>query len=596
MLYILSLIISSIAWGDLLYPPSDIELNYIHVKFDWDDIEGASEYLFQLSEVIDFSSTLLIENTNQSFFIEKNKISWESSYYWRVKSNNSEWMLGNFITGENSITFQNDNKPIEILEYRPEIASNGLTFFGSYYNNYSAAIDMAGNEVWNSGSVNSHVFFSIGENNALLGGKFLPEYNNSLIGCEFSLDDSMIWTEPINLEVVQDEAFIQHETIKLPNGNYMGFVPIIEKHPVPTYTNFSQKNEPFSWEDECELYIEYNSNYNWKGEKIIEWDKNTGEIVWEWSVFDHYNLDDFDYLAGHWESACNTSASFDWIHFNALVFDKFENALYVSSRHLDRISKIDYNTKEIIWNIGIPWLGDDIVMPDTLFSGQHSLQLLANGNIVTLDNGIHSQFMNTDINAPISRAIELEIIENNGTFSANTVWSHTLPYDLYGALSGNVQKLENGNYLINTIGNVDGAYSIEVTSKNEIAWKCRYNLGEYATGPLYRAMRVNGLYEYESLDLNIIEHEIPITFNIISIYPNPFNPLLKIKYELSIPAEIEFGIYNLEGKEIDKINNGYRNRGQHTLVWDGSNHPSGMYFIYLNNDRNTFIQKIVLLK
>ena len=83
-----------------------------------------------------------------------------------------------------------------------------------------------------------------------------------------------------------------------------------------------------------------------------------------------------------------------------------------------------------------------------------------------------------------------QISENNGQYSATTVWSYTLPDNLYGALSGNVQKLENGNYLINTIGNESGAYSVEVTENHEIAWMSKYNLGNYQTGPLYRAMRI----------------------------------------------------------------------------------------------------------
>ncbi|SVE29643.1 uncharacterized protein METZ01_LOCUS482497, partial [marine metagenome] len=241
---------------------------------------------------------------------------------------------------------------------------------------------MDGNEVWNSGGVNTHVFFGVSENNNYLGGKFLPQYNNSLIGCEFSLNDSIYWSEPINEDILLNESFIQHELIKLPNGNYMGFVPIIEEHPVPTYTNFPDKNSPFSWEDDCGLYIEFNSNFDWKGEKIVEWN-SAGEIVWEWDVFNYYNLDDFDYLAGHWETAWNNNLPFDWIHFNAMVYNESEDALYVSSRHLDRITKIDYTSKNLIWNMGIQWLGDEVIVPDTLFSGQHGLQLLPNGNIVT---------------------------------------------------------------------------------------------------------------------------------------------------------------------------------------------------------------------
>ena len=261
-------------------------------------------------------------------------------------------------------------------------------------------------------------------------------------------------------------------------------------------------NNPFSWEEDYEDYIENGIGYDWKGEKIVEWDKDTGDIVWEWNAFEYFSKEDFDYLAGHWETAWNNNLPFDWIHFNALAYNESDNALYVSSRHLDRITKIDYSSKEIIWNLGIQWLGDEVIMPDTLFSGQHGLQILPDGNIVTLDNGILSQYTTPGLTAPLSRAIELEIVEDNNIFSANTVWSHTLPPELYGALSGNAQKLDNGNYLVNTIGNESGAYSLEITENHETVWKCKYNLGNYNTGPLYRAMRLSSLY---SLDDNSLE-------------------------------------------------------------------------------------------
>jgi hypothetical protein len=343
-------------------------------------------------------------------------------------------------------------------------------------------------------------------------------------------------------------------------------------------------------------------NYKWKGEKIVEWN-NEGQIVWEWNTFDYYSIDDFDYLAGeqdgHWNNICSAGGitSYDWIHFNALTYDEIENevnAIYVSSRHLDRITEIDYNSKEIIWNMGLPWYGDTVIF--YTISGQHGLQLLPSGNIVTLDNGILSQYTTAGITSPISRAIEIAISDNNGSYSATTVWSHTLSYNLYGALSGNVQKLGNGNYLINTIGNVDGAYSIEVTPNHETAWMCRYNLGNYSTGPLYRAMKIPGLYNNEVNNLEIIDLGLPQSFQIKSVYPNPFNPIINIEYELSVSITVQFGIYNIKGEEIDRIYAGYKQPGFYTTVWNGENYSSGMYFIVLENESKSLMKKMVLLK
>ena len=40
-----------------------------------------------------------------------------------------------------------------------------------------------------------------------------------------------------------------------------------------------------------------------------------------------------------------------------------------------------------------------------------------------------------------------------------------------------LQKLDNGNYFITTIGKDDGAHSLEVTSAGEIVWQVKYNVG-----------------------------------------------------------------------------------------------------------------------
>ena len=109
-------------------------------------------------------------------------------------------------------------------------------------------------------------------------------------------------------------------------------------------------------------------------------------------------------------------------------------------------------------------------------------------------------------------------------------------------------------------------------------------------------MRIKGLYEYESLDLAINNYEIPQSFYLKSIYPNPFNPIVNIEYEITVPMEIEFNIFNLNGQKIDNINFGYRMPGIHLGLWDGSSYPSGIYFMRLEENKHTLIQKMILLK
>jgi hypothetical protein len=278
-----------------------------------------------------------------------------------------------------------------------------------------------------------------------------------------------------------------------------------------------------------------------------------------------------------------------------LAYDNTDSSVYVSSKNLSRITKINYNTREIIWNLGanLRWW-EDLDINHIVFgnSGQHGLQLLPNSNIVTFDNGIGGQ---TDL----STAIEIKISNVGGIYNVDTAWSYTLPESLYGTLSGNVQKLPNDNYLITTIGRSDGAHTIEVTPDKQIVWSCKYNIGT-PQGAIYRAMRIPGLYENEFINLdsnmNISNNVNPNNFSIKSVYPNPFNPIINIEYELSEPTTVQFGIYNIKGAEIDKIYIGYKQPGFYTTVWNGENYSSGMYFIVLENESKSFIKKMVLLK
>jgi hypothetical protein len=101
--------------------------------------------------------------------------------------------------------------------------------------------------------------------------------------------------------------------------------------------------------------------------------------------------------------------------------------------------------------------GDVTLGNEIGFSFQHGLQILDNGNIVTFDNGNLSEvFRGTDY--PVSRALEIEINQNYSSI----VWQHSLPENLFGFASGNAQKLDNGNYLITTVGG--NGTSIEVSS------------------------------------------------------------------------------------------------------------------------------------
>jgi len=85
-------------------------------------------------------------------------------------------------------------------------------------------------------------------------------------------------------------------------------------------------------------------------------------------------------------------------------------------------------------------------------------------------------------------------------------------------------------------------------------------------------------------------------------YPNPFNPVTRIRYELSVPARVSLKIYSVSGRVVRTLADAeLRRAGSHTAVWDGRDDAgrrcaSGAYLCRLISEGQTKIRKMILLK
>jgi len=67
-------------------------------------------------------------------------------------------------------------------------------------------------------------------------------------------------------------------------------------------------------------------------------------------------------------------------------------------------------------------------------------------------------------------------------------------------------------------------------------------------------------------------------------YPNPFNSSTTIMYNLSRAGLVQVKIYDITGREVTRLVEGYHSIGQHSIVWNGRNGAgksvsSGLYFV-----------------
>jgi hypothetical protein len=104
-------------------------------------------------------------------------------------------------------------------------------------------------------------------------------------------------------------------------------------------------------------------------------------------------------------------------------------------------------------------------------------------------------------------------------------------------------------------------------------------------------------YKYQYPDF-VNEYPLPIVsdFTLNQNFPNPFNPSTTISYYLSEPGRVTINIYNLLGTHITTLIEDYRSNGNHSLVWNAENEPSGVYYLQLDVNGKQATRKMVLLK
>ncbi len=89
----------------------------------------------------------------------------------------------------------------------------------------------------------------------------------------------------------------------------------------------------------------------------------------------------------------------------------------------------------------------------------------------------------------------------------------------------------------------------------------------------------------------------PIQFSMNQNYPNPFNPSTRITFQTTRENEpVRLSVFNMLGQEIKVLVDNPLPPGQHTVEFNGSDLPSGIYFYQLSSLEGTLTKRMVLLK
>jgi len=107
----------------------------------------------------------------------------------------------------------------------------------------------------------------------------------------------------------------------------------------------------------------------------------------------------------------------------------------------------------------------------------------------------------------------------------------------------------------------------------------------------------NTYFDSHTSDLNLsTASQLIPNENIISVHPNPFNPSTTISFDLPEAGQVSLKVYDVMGREVAKLFEGYKIAGTHEVIFDAKDLVSGMYFIRLEAGKSAGVKKILLLK
>jgi len=108
--------------------------------------------------------------------------------------------------------------------------------------------------------------------------------------------------------------------------------------------------------------------------------------------------------------------------------------------------------------------------------------------------------------------------------------------------------------------------------------------------------RIGDNTEWELVEVERPEVELPMFTSLGQNYPNPFNVSTNISYSLAEAENVSLKVYDIAGRLVQTLVDEVQDAGSYTVTWDASEVSSGVYFYKLTAGDYTLTKKMNLLK
>lgn len=181
---------------------------------------------------------------------------------------------------------------------------------------------------------------------------------------------------------------------------------------------------------------------------------------------------------------------------------------------------------------------------------------------------------------------------NNPSYDDDSFWikMNEGEFEMYnGLITTGWQWISIDNFNLNT-----GAHTLAVTYREDGAKLDKIAISNSPFAPTGLGEDAINLCSPTNTEY---QGAIPDGHSLKQNYPNPFNPNTVISYQLPVNSEVSLKVFDVLGREVATLVDGYIASGEYPVVFDAGNLSSGMYFYQLKT-ANGFSEtkKMMLLK
>ncbi|KXK53081.1 MAG: subtilisin-like serine protease [Chlorobi bacterium OLB5] len=120
--------------------------------------------------------------------------------------------------------------------------------------------------------------------------------------------------------------------------------------------------------------------------------------------------------------------------------------------------------------------------------------------------------------------------------------------------------------------------------------------GSGVTPPGSTAPPTRFQYVVAMVGIQPVSNEIPGEFKLYTNYPNPFNPITKIKFDIAKNTNAKLLVYDVLGRVVETLISGDIKAGRYEIDFDGYSLASGVYFYKLVTNEFVETRRMLLVK